>query len=467
MKNVIKVVIILFSSIQVFGQVPDTLKTIVLENDTIQTIQQNSVNTTNGADSTASKLNNEETAIKNKTTLLKKKKDAANQELNKTQSDLDNVKKQQEEAALKVKAQEEANRQLIEQEALNDKLQEKEAQIKLKEQEALNTKKQLDETQRKLKEQEALNAKMQEQEARRMHDEQVALTKKVQQEEAQSKSNDQENKKTDKLVEKEASKQKKIYRDSIVSTFVSVPSAAKSNENLTADDLKNKTNQFFKKQDAISSALNIEGYLFQGIAVYLEGSEKSVRKAWKEYLKETNNIKIRARKAKSLINKKKTPYYKAAEVNLSNVTDKIGDVLTVIQKENGYIKMTVVYKLGYNTSVNQENFPGAFNRLKEYVQQFSQVNFQEHYDNNIKGLKRSVKNVSKEVKKEEKVLRKQQKSYKRFLKKNDSDKFKELSIEVQSKLIGSLKAERNNYEIMIMEYKSRNSQIRLNQINQR
>jgi uncharacterized protein YggL (DUF469 family) len=149
---------------------------------------------------------------------------------------------------------------------------------------------------------------------------------------------------------------------------------------------------------------------------------------------------------------------------MTNVSHRVGDVLTIFQKENGLVKMTVIYKLGYNVSVNPENFPEAYDRLIKYVEQFSQVNFTKYYGENLKNLAHSIKVVNKETKKETKKLKKLEKKYKRYLKKNEVDEYQVLAIEVQKKLLKVLAAEKSQYEYRIMQYKSRNSDLRLKSV---
>ncbi len=239
------------------------------------------------------------------------------------------------------------------------------------------------------------------------------------------------------------------------------PQLRLDSDELTLENLDEKTKSYFSKQDAIPSLFQIEGFLFQGVSVFLEGRQKEVEKAWKSYLYNTNRIKLKAKKAKSFFNRKKTPYWKASEVGLTNVTHRIGDIITVFQRENGLIKMTVIFKLGYNTSINKENYPEANSRLIQYVEHFSQVNFREYYGEHLKELVRSIKSVDREIKKEKKALRKLEKKHARSLKKKDEqDTFLELSISIQKELIRTLQEERNQYEILIVKYKNRNSQIR-------
>lgn len=229
----------------------------------------------------------------------------------------------------------------------------------------------------------------------------------------------------------------------------------------TIENLELATRKLFSNQSAQNSTTQVEEYLFSGVSVFLEGKQTAIEKAWKAYLYKSNRIKLKSKKAKSFFSKTKTAYLKANEVKLTNITGRMGDLITVFQQENGLVKMTVVYKLGYNTAINPKNFPEENQRLIDFVNYFSEVNFIEYYEGHIKSLEKSVKAVKKEVRAETKALNKMGKRYKRnYTKKDLSNEYDQLSIEVQNKLVAALAAEKNHYEFLIMSYKNRNSDIR-------
>lgn len=235
---------------------------------------------------------------------------------------------------------------------------------------------------------------------------------------------------------------------------------------ITIETLEQKTQELFANQIARESKIQIEGYEFSGVSVYLEGKQKSIEKAWRAYLYKSNRIKLKSKKAKSLLSKSKVTYWKSKQVRMSNISNRMGDIITVFERENGMVKMTMVYKLGYNTEINPENFPDEHKRLMQFVEYFSQVNFREYYEGHIKTLEKSSKNVRKELNKEEKTLQQLNKKYDRkFVKKGMEDNFEKLRIDVQAKLVDTLKEEFNHYEFLMMQYKSKNSEIRLNLIN--
>ena len=232
------------------------------------------------------------------------------------------------------------------------------------------------------------------------------------------------------------------------------------------DSLKERTRELFMQQDARNVNIQIEGYMFTGVTVHLEGKQKSIERAWKEYLMNSSRIKLKEKKGKSFLNRKKFSYWKSSQIHLSNVTDMMGDIITVYQRESGLVKMTVVYKLGYNTSINPKNFEEENAKLIEYINTFSRLNFQEYYGGHIRNLNKTLKDVNKELKKERKALSKMEKKHKKkFTNKQLKNEMGELNIEVQKKLVETLRAEKNHYLFLIMQYKSRNSEIRMNSMN--
>lgn|GEM_PF-5778419 len=233
-------------------------------------------------------------------------------------------------------------------------------------------------------------------------------------------------------------------------------------ENLDWQMLESRTQQYLNESESILGTLVIENYPHQGVSVFLGGQSKSAHKAWKSYLYKTNHINLKSKKAKSWFNRKSIPYYKASDVYLSNVTHRMGDLITIFQKENGLVKMTVIFKLGYNVSVNKENFPEEYALLKTYVERFSQMNFLEYYEENIRHLNQAIQVVNKVEKKETKVLEKMQKEFDQASEKSKSDPYQATAIEEQKKLLETLKLERGMYLYRMGQYKVKNSEIRMN-----
>jgi hypothetical protein len=227
------------------------------------------------------------------------------------------------------------------------------------------------------------------------------------------------------------------------------------------ENLERRASENFAAQTVRDAEYYIEEYVFSGISVMLEGNSRTIARAWKDYLKKNNDVSLKKQTLKSLFSRKKTVYLKAKQVQLTNITNKYGDVLTVLQKENGMTKITFIFKLGYNVAVNSEKYGEEYEKMKQYLEHFAQLHFQKNYQSYMKALKKSTKVVKKEICKESKILRKMEKQYKRkYTKKSKTDDFMQLTIDVQRKLTETLQLEKNGYQYLMLQYKTRNSDIR-------
>lgn len=225
--------------------------------------------------------------------------------------------------------------------------------------------------------------------------------------------------------------------------------------------LEERMSENFALQEVKPTLFYIEEYVFSGVTVVLNGKRSLVEKAWKKYLKENNNVSIKKQQLKSLFTRKKLNYWKAKQVYLTDVSDKYGDLITVFQRQEGMTRVTMIFKLGYNVSLDSISYTEDFTRLSNYVQKFGDLQFKKNYAYHMKTLKKAAKTSSRELCKESKTLKKMERSYKRkYTKKDKKDDFIVLSIDVQRKLTEMLKAEKNGYEYLMLQYKTRNSEIR-------
>ncbi len=228
------------------------------------------------------------------------------------------------------------------------------------------------------------------------------------------------------------------------------------------ENLKKETARRFEEQDAAACTFYIEEYIFDGVHVLLEGKQRNIEKAWRIYLKEQNKLRLKSQKLRSLFSKTRTPYWKAQRVQLTQVSSLYGDLITVFQRESGLTKMTLIFKLGYNVSLSPALFPQEQEKLRAFLQHFAQLNFQKHYGGHLKSLARATKRVDREIRQEAKRLKKGQRRYeRRYASKGKEDGHKKLSLQVQEQLLHTLQKEKNTYEMQVLQYKSRNSAIRL------
>jgi hypothetical protein len=234
--------------------------------------------------------------------------------------------------------------------------------------------------------------------------------------------------------------------------------------NFTVEHLQRRVVANFSEQDVVPTQFYVEEYLFTGLSVMLDGDERKVQKAWKAYLKKNNNISLRKATFKSPSSGKKITYLKAKDVSMSNISSKNGDFLTIFEKENSLTKMIVIYKLGYNISITPL-MPQDYNNFHQYVQTFAVEHFQKYYKSHIKTLSKAVSTTDRALSKANSELRKMEKNYKKnFTKKSETDDSTLLVLDVQREHIETLKLEKAAHEHKLLQYKTRDQNIRQKQI---
>lgn len=234
--------------------------------------------------------------------------------------------------------------------------------------------------------------------------------------------------------------------------------------NFTVEHLQRRVTANFSEQDVVPTQFYIEEYLFTGVSVMLDGDEAKVKKAWKAYLKKNNNLTLSKATFKSPSSGKKIAYLKAKDVSMSNISSKNGDFLTVFEKENSLTKMIVIYKLGYNISISPQ-MPQDYKNFSGYVETFAAEHFRKYYKTHIKTLTKAVSTTNSDLSKANSLLRKMEKSYKtKFTKKSETDDSSLLALDVQRKHIETLQLEKAAHELKLLQYKTRDQNIRQKQI---
>jgi valyl-tRNA synthetase len=152
------------------------------------------------------------------------------------------------------------------------------------------------------------------------------------------------------------------------------------------------------------------------IQVNIDPEPKTLKKAWRDYLKDNYDFKLRG--IGFLSNK---DLLSAEEITVNQISSKVMDFYThIVEDENGS-EMKVFIRHGYDIYVDQKNYPNEYKTLHEIVENFLKYYLPIYYQNNINDTEQRIDKLSKEGSKLQKEI------------KNNTDEVANLKKEIQEK----------------------------------
>ncbi len=143
--------------------------------------------------------------------------------------------------------------------------------------------------------------------------------------------------------------------------------------------------------DFQTGTLDYDGEQRPCITIRLEPETKEVKKAWEDFVKKEYKIKLRG--LGFLVNK---DVLSAEKVTVKALSDKAVDFRTKIVEENDHTLMQVFVSLGYDIYLGPDNYPMAFQDLKNRTWDFAKSYLNEYYNKQIKAVSESLKDLNKE-----------------------------------------------------------------------
>lgn len=127
------------------------------------------------------------------------------------------------------------------------------------------------------------------------------------------------------------------------------------------------------------------------IQVNLDPEPKTLKEAWKDYLKDNYDLKIRG--IGFLTNK---DLLSAEGVVMSQVSAKEMDFYThIVENENGS-EMKLFIRLGYDIYINPKNYPNEYAALQEVLESFIKFYVPKYMEQQIKDTEEAVKKLTHE-----------------------------------------------------------------------
>lgn len=189
------------------------------------------------------------------------------------------------------------------------------------------------------------------------------------------------------------------------------------------------------------------------IEVKIGDDQENIKKSFTRYCKDNLDIKLKGKGKNRLI---------AEKVIAPSFTEKTGDLMAMITQEGQNSKLAVGYFMGYDISINNEDYPEETKRLKEFVRRYAIYHESLYYKEILVENQKRLDNLNADLKKKEKEIKsltkRTQKNNKAISKENDSNKKFDLSnqnianrsrIELLNNMVVTLRAEIDNVNSVI------------------
>ncbi|SDK64883.1 hypothetical protein SAMN05421823_103176 [Catalinimonas alkaloidigena] len=146
---------------------------------------------------------------------------------------------------------------------------------------------------------------------------------------------------------------------------------------------------------AIEQDFMMDGKPTTALVARVEGDYDQLRKIWSDYTRKKLDIKLQ----------KKGNLLQAEKINLYAVTDKRGDLLSVVYNDEGQAQLAVAYAIGYDIFLNSREYPQEFFQFEEVVNRFLDVYYRQYYENLVKEKTSLLKDTRKQIRKAEQGAR--------------------------------------------------------------
>ena len=143
-----------------------------------------------------------------------------------------------------------------------------------------------------------------------------------------------------------------------------------------------------------------EVILINGVSVnvtkaLISGDIKQVRKSWLSFVKRQLKEKMKEEGGVLLIK----------QTVINQITDKRGDLMAYMYKDDDRVSLNVAYKLGYDVYLNSALYAIEFEKLTEFMNFFLQNYYQDYLPGQIKNKNKSLHVLKKESSSAQKTIK--------------------------------------------------------------
>lgn len=129
------------------------------------------------------------------------------------------------------------------------------------------------------------------------------------------------------------------------------------------------------------------------LVVNLDPEPKPLKKAWKSFLKDNYDFKI---KGIGFLSNKDLLY--AEDLIIEDISSKRMDFYTRIVEDEVGSEMKVFASFGYDIYIDQNETPEAFKVMRKMLTEFLDYYLPKYYESEVKATKKKVKKLAKQVK---------------------------------------------------------------------
>jgi len=128
------------------------------------------------------------------------------------------------------------------------------------------------------------------------------------------------------------------------------------------------------------------------IQVNLDPEPKTLKIAWRDYLKDGYNFKLKG--IGFLSNK---DLLSAEEVTINQISSKVMDFYTHIVEDQNGSEMKIFVRHGYDIYVNEENYPNEYLAIREILESFMKYYLPKYYEQRLSDTEKRIKELTNEA----------------------------------------------------------------------
>lgn len=147
---------------------------------------------------------------------------------------------------------------------------------------------------------------------------------------------------------------------------------------------------FLEEQEVILSEGKVTGWVFP-----IPGNLEEALDDLKEYCKDRSDVKLK---------KGGDNLLEAEEISMPTISTKRGDLIGYAFISEQYYAMALVFKLGYDISVNSQEWAAESQSLQNYAKAFMAYHYEQSYARKVEVLEKEIKDLEKDKNQNEKKI---------------------------------------------------------------
>ena len=128
------------------------------------------------------------------------------------------------------------------------------------------------------------------------------------------------------------------------------------------------------------------------IEIKLEPEPKAIKKAWKDYIKDNHDVKLKG--FGFLTNK---DLLEAEEVDFPAISDKTMNFYTHFSEAGGQTKMEIFASLGHDIYIDSRDYPNAYRSMRQIANRFIQQYLPDYYLNRVQNTEEELEDLQSEI----------------------------------------------------------------------